>query len=259
MKNSFIYFLIILAMANAMQFSNEVKSFLVDNGLKHVTVWENSTTPSAQIKKLMLMLSQNATFYLRQSQIQHYSNLHTLFDADIQILIFNPEHDGIGDFLRVIQQTKVKSSILLATTKLIETEEEILGMWLGKIPNLFFYLAIPSEIKVGGAMLSWSQVISLRSGYIIDKLKFLNGSNTILEDYNLKGLKLTSISLPWMPFFTLEECDVNGTNCGIEKGYIKDYMEALSKDLNFTYNAYLEQGCGLSFLPRQISQGSVGR
>ena len=253
MKNYLVYFLIILAMANAMHLMNEVKSFLVDNGLKHVTLRENSTLPSAHMKKLMLILSQNATFYLRQSQIEHYTNLPTLFDADVQIFIFNPEQDGIGDFLHVIQQTKVKRSILLATAKLVETAEENLRMWLGRTPNLFFYLAISSEIRFGGAELSWSHVISLRSGYIIDKLKFLNGSYTILEDYNLKGLKLTSISLPWMPFFTLEECDVNGTNCGIQNGYIKDYMEALSKDLNFTYNAYLEQGCGLSFLPRQLS------
>ena len=253
MKNSLVYFLIILAMANAMQLMNEVKSFLVDNGLKHVTVWENSTTPSAQIKKLMLTLSQNANFYLRQSQMENFSNLPIIFDTDIHILTFNPEYDGIGEFLRVIQQTKVKRSILLTTMELVETEKETLRVWLDRIPNLFFYLAIPTEIRFGGAMMSWSQVISLRSGYIIDKLKFLNGSNTILEDYNMKGLKLTSISLPWMPFFTLEECDMNGTNCGIQNGYIKDYMEALSKDLNFTYNAYLEQGCGLSFLPRQLS------
>ena len=76
----------------------------------------------------------------------------------------------------------------------------------------------------------------------MDRLKFLNGSNTILEDYNLKGLKLTTISLTWVPFLTLKECDENGTNCKIIYGYIKDYMDALSKDLNFTYDAYLEQG-----------------
>ena len=82
------------------------------------------------------------------------------------------------------------------------------------------------------------------TGHIMEELNFLKGSYTILENYNLKGLKLTSIALPWKPFLTIDECDENGTNCEIHYGYIKDYMDTLSKDLNFTYVSYLEQGSG---------------
>ena len=56
----------------------------------------------------------------------------------------------------------------------------------------------------------WYYVISLRSGHVIEPLAFDEGSYKIKEEYNLHGRKITSTSLTWDPFLSIEDCNEDG-------------------------------------------------
>ena len=70
----------------------------------------------------------------------------------------------------------------------------------------------------------------------VSDLKF-NQFGHVLENYNLKGMKILSNTLPWPPFFTIQNCDSEGKNCQTD-GFLADYMDALGQILNFTWESH---------------------
>ena len=231
-----------LSSANGAKWIHEVISFLNDNGLKHVTLLENLTAPSPYARKLASNLYERANFFLRHSSIEHYQEPVQTFDVDFQIFLFDPKHDGISNFLKAIERTKVKRSVLLLTRPWNMVSEEDFYKVLYKIPNLFFYEAAPLISSFHGKNLSWRQIITLQTGYTINEVKFEKNSYTIIEKFDLGGLKIRSISLTWAPFLTINECNYEGTDCEIQYGYLMDYMETLAQEHNFTLENYVDQG-----------------
>ncbi len=47
------------------------------------------------------------------------------------------------------------------------------------------------------------------------------------------------MSLPWLPYYDLQDCDHN-SEC-VASGYLKDYVDALAAELNFTYSNHLRE------------------
>ena len=231
-----------VATVNCQGWINEVEAFVKDNGLKHVTVVENSTRPSPYARKLASNLYEKADFFLRHSRLERYTELHQIFDVDVQIFLFDPKYEDIGYLLKVIQRTKVKRSILLLTRPWKAGSEDVFKSHLYDTPNLFFYVASPLDSSFQRASMSWHQVITLSTGYTINDLKFEDNSFTIKEEFDFKGLKMRSIALTWAPFFTINDCNDEGTDCAVHDGYLKDYIDALAKDLNFTFEGYTDLG-----------------
>ena len=228
--------------ANCQEWMSEVKSFLIDNGLKYVTLLGNSTIPSPYARKIISNLFEKADFHLRHSGIERYTELHQIFDVDVQIFLFDPKYDEIGYLLKVIQRTKVERSILLSTRPWKSATKKLFKSHLNDTPNLFFYVASPLDSSLNGALMSWQQVITLMTGYTINDLKFRRDSYTIKEQYDFNGLTVRSTSLTWAPFLTINDCNDDGTDCAIQYGYLMDYMDALAKDLNFTFESYIDLG-----------------
>ena len=205
--------------------------------MRYATLVDNSTKSISRTKNLILSMSRGANLYLRYSKVEDYAGVSQIFDTDVQVFVFNPECDDIDYFLHVVQETKVERSILLLT----KPWQDIEHVWMTHLvdkPNLLLYLAYLSE----GSVLYWHKVLTLKSGYTINELKFEKNSLKMIEDLNLNGLKISSISLSWPPFLTIDGCDEKGTNCKNHFGYLVDYLDALAKDLNFTYDSYKDLG-----------------
>ena len=235
---SLLYIFLLLESARCIQWLDEVLEFLDENGLKYATFVVNSTEHSPYMKEILLKAYKTSELYLRHSKLQDYTEHHT-FHVDAQIFLFDSDYDDIGSFLKVIQKMKVRRSILLAIKPWRGRQESVFQNELKETPNLLFYLASPSHELT---MMLWKQVITLSSGYAINELKFKECSYTVIEDFDLNGLKLTSISPPWPPFLYMDECDEEGAKCTVQYGYLVDYMDALAQALNFTYESFREPG-----------------
>lgn len=209
------------------------------SGLKYVTLLENSTLPSTYARKLHLEMPSNSPLYLRQLSIPDYSKDRHEQEVDILVLVFNPGSDEITHFINTIEDTKVRRCLLLIIGEWKDNEEDEFKRKLNMTQNLWFYLAHLSPENY----VMWMEVITLRTGYTINQLKFLNGSQQIKEDYNLNGLKVRATSLSWAPFLTIDNCNEEGLECAQYYGYLKDYMDAMATELNFTYDTYKDLGC----------------
>jgi hypothetical protein len=72
---------------------------------------------------------------------------------------------------------------------------------------------------------------------------------TILEDYDLNVLTIYYIALDWEPFATFKDCNSVGKECS-SSGYLIDYINILSKELNFTYEAHSDPDSDWGVLPK---------
>jgi hypothetical protein len=77
-------------------------------------------------------------------------------------------------------------------------------------------------------------VVMLKMGSAVMNLKFDGNTSVIVEDYDLQGIQIRSISLPWAPYLMQSGCTKDGTGCANE-GYLIDYMDISAKQYNFTY------------------------
>ncbi len=60
----------------------------------------------------------------------------------------------------------------------------------------------------------------------------------LIQGYDLQGLEVTSSTLSWAPFLTIDDCDETGRNCKKNFGYLGDYMEFIAGAMNFTLVSY---------------------
>lgn len=143
---------------------------------------------------------------------------------DLHLFICNLQKDDIKSFLLAMSMLPVRSSILYTTSQWSKSEETLVEAQLqGLAKQSMFYLAVPSTSGV-----NWYQVLTLRSGYAMNKLQFFWESSKIIEDYDLNGLTIYSIALDWEPFATFKGCNSEGKECS-SSGYLIDFVDILSK------------------------------
>ena len=204
------------------------------SGLKFVTLLENSSLPSTYAQKLS-----RSSLYVRQRPIAGYNRDFHEHEVDILLLLFYPGCDEINQFVSAIEETKVRRSLLVINGSWKDKEKDHFKSNLEKMQNLWFYLA---HVSADNNVI-WKEVITLQTGYTMNQLSFLNGSLKAKDDYNLNGLRVRATSLTWAPFLTIDDCNEEGLECAQYYGYLKDYMDAMATELNFTYDTYKDLGC----------------
>jgi hypothetical protein len=223
----------------------EMQMFLADNGFKYVTVIENSTTPSATKSKMSWAIVKGRTSYIQSVTMNEYRERYTFQFHDVQVFTVEFQKDYFHTLLQVITQAPVQSSVICIKSVWGDSEVAELKNALNEFKHdSLFYLAVSSEHNI-----KWYQVITLKSGYAMTKLKFSLASFQIIEDYDLNGLTIYSISLSWGPYLTFEDCNEVGNNC-TNYGYLKDYTDVIAKKLNFTYESQREVNEDWGSLPK---------
>ena len=74
----------------------------------------------------------------------------------------------------------------------------------------------------------------IKMGSAVKKITFQSGTLRILETYELGGIQIQSMSLPWSPYLVQDNCQANGITCDSE-GYLIDIVEMAGRLFNFTY------------------------
>ena len=166
---------------------------------------------------------------------KYINEMHQM-NVDCQVILFDLKKDDLQLVMGLVSETKVARSILLLKDPWTADEEQKMTNILathGK--NSFFYISVPLTSNSQRSF-SWFQIITTISGYSKSELLFWGNTMKIEEDFDLQGLRLNSISLSWQPYLNMEEC--NGHICSHQSGYLKDYMDILSKEFNFTYESF---------------------
>ena len=210
---------------------DDVGTFCRNNGFFYIT---GSTFDGFMTKELQKVFEvfKGTKIRLRalpEDQIKSSMEFHL---DDFLVVSNGPSNSDIFQLeLEAIKLRKVKKSLLLIPhqideRKLLEELESMQG-------SAFFYV-----VYEGAEKTEFKQVISLfnNTKTVILDIKF-NHFGHIIEDYNLQGSKIFSNTLPWAPYFMMEECDENGKNCK-NSGFLADYMDSLGFVLNFTWESH---------------------
>ena len=204
----------------------EVQKFLVDNGHRYVNIVLHSTK-SEWSRFRPKDVAYARTMVGNRDRVDQSNNVFHVF-------ICGPNQDNLRENLEIIAERKNGMSLLLLDRSWSQTQMQALQLVLRSLEEarIFFYVGISSA---SDEPMIWYQVISLKSGSAISELNFHPNSRRIIESYDLQGLQITSTSLTWAPFYTIDDCNEYGLQCKTAYGYLNDYMNLLADKLNFTY------------------------
>jgi hypothetical protein len=190
-------------------------------------------------------VAKGGSSYLQTSTISKYVQKYVFQFVDLHVFIVDVLKDKVQTLLNAVSHRPVRLSIVVLKTLWMDSEMTIFknNLYRFKLDSQF-YLVVPSENGV-----TWFQVITLKSGYSMTELRFSRNTLQIIEDYDLNGLTITSISLSLAPYLTLENCDQSGKNCTVY-GYLKDYADVLAKQFNFTYESHKDVNGDWGVLPK---------
>jgi hypothetical protein len=226
--------------------------FLNDNGFKYIYLVENSTSlstllSSSSVTKVNMAwtILRGGTSYMQALTMDEYIKTYIFKFQDVVVFIMDINKDNITTFLHAITQAPMRSSILCIKSIWTDSQESYFKRTLNKLKlDSLFYLAVSRKHKV-----KWYQVITLKSGYAMTELKFSLDTFQIIEDYDLNGLTIYSISYSSTPYIALQDCDQDGKQCK-SSGYLKDYTDVIAQQLNFTYESHSQVDGDWGILPQ---------
>jgi hypothetical protein len=251
-----VTFLLIISCKTAISqtIQEGVQRFLDNNGFKYISLIENSSLPSETNVKMTRAIVKGGTSFMQSMTLYKYLETYTFTFLGTHIFILDVEKDNVDTFLQAITKAPVRSSVICV--KSVWTDKEKAN-FQSSLKNhgldAFFYFVVMSEHDF-----TWYQIITLKSGYAMTNLKFYPGSFQMVEDYDLNGLTIYSISLNSLPYLTMEDCDEDGKHCNTY-GYLKDYADVISQKLNFTYESHKQVDGDWGSLPKSGPYNRSGK
>ena len=238
--------------------TSELAIFLKDNGCNYVTVvWTKDTRNKQRIAHVRTPYEEDGLaeeIFMKTSK--------AMYTRIINAGLIEYRNEGFNIFpitlkkkqvlnitMRDIGATRVQHSLVVATETWSKSD---LGMFLEFVKqddqDLMFYLVIPSA----GDGVSWYQILTMRSGIVINRIDFVAGSRLIKnQNFNLQGLHISAIT-SLSPAFGLSSLDgcmtIHETDiviCEQLEGYFSDMIPLLQRELNFTYDLFLEHNWGM--------------
>ena len=201
--------------------------FCSSNGSRFVSFLKNTT--NHEKKNILKEANRNEirSRFLSSAKIEQ--NIEVFTDT---IVIFNEADFDLENSLKLIQSRKILKSILVLKEDRMDTLRTYIEN--AKSSSLFYLLSF-NETN-----LNWYQVFILKDLFttdiVINELEF-DSLGRVVENYDLKGIKIHTNTMDWIPFISLADCDKRGMNCNSYGSYV-DLMNFWARDFNFTWEAH---------------------
>ena len=201
--------------------------FCSSNGSKFVSFLKNTTNHDK--KNILKEASRNEirSRFLSPAKIEQPIEAFT-----DMLVVFNDADFDLENSLKLIQSRQILKSILVLQEDRMDTLK--IYMENAKSSSLF-YLVLFNETD-----LIWYQVFILKDLFtteiVINALKF-DTFGRVMENYDLKGIKILTNAMDWIPFISLVDCNEKGMNCN-SYGSLVDLMNFWARDFNFTWDVH---------------------
>ena len=213
--------IIALFILEACAMSSGVQQFLLENGHHHIDIFYNSSDWRGFALR---------NVFISRMPLEQVNKGHK---HSFGVFIYKNEKDDLAGWLLAINQRPIKMSLLILSEPWSIEELNLMKEHLMKLQSAtIFYITMPT---VNHTDMTWHQMISLRSGSALKQLKFFENSSKIVETYDMNGLEITSSSLTWAPYLTIDDCNEHGLECAKNYGYLIDLMDKLAIQFNFTF------------------------
>ena len=234
-------FLFILFFSSKIQanFYYDVAVFCKNNGLNYLTIsslphLSNITNPMVrEINQQFLPFRQLSFDQVYEHYELYQDSLLLMAESDLL-----KDEESLQPYLSIITISKIKRGILVFTTPFSQEHEILLDQMVNFITENALFYVIYQEIDTYKT--KYKQAITVRTAsFGVTNPIELNQFGHVIENYDLKGLKIWSNTLSWAPFFTIENCDEEGQNCD-HYGFYHDHMEAMGKLTNFSFESHTD-------------------
>ena len=229
-----------------------VLEFCKNNGKRHLNVLtldKQDLNVQITAKDLSFMAKSKDGIYTRNVKpIDDRIDLQLMnfYQDSLVILASATDTTYWNKYVEMMTHTKIMSSMIVMIGDMGQEKVEVMKSSLEKLAtNSFFYWVYTSDGH--GSELLWNQVLTLDhyDHIVTNRLAFNPANGIILEDYNLQGLHLVSMTLSWAPYLTVSNCregkHPKGPNKNCEtSGYLHETMNIFSKVLNFTWESHNE-------------------
>ena len=252
-----IVVLVLLSNTAHADFYMDVAKFCHMNGLNYISL---SSSPYlrdethqmiAGLWNHGLMVRQNSFDNVRKSYVLDGAGclekkvvcpLDTQLYQDTIVLMAKSDQlkneESFQSYLSLIAISKVKRGLIIFTTPFSAEHKSLLNDMIDALDaNSLFYIAYKDAIT---SKTKYMQVITIRRAGrgILNDVK-VTRMGQIIENYDMQGLKIMSLTLPWAPFFTIKNCDSEGKNCEMY-GFYGDLMTEMGRVMNFTWDSHAD-------------------
>ena len=235
---TFVFLLSLPINAKTHSIVDEVVNVLSANGLRRITIVYHQNgghsvmvTSDHLLPSLLDALSKSREFYMRAVSANEYDKVS---QEDFHIFPSISLSNNLSELAKVVSKTKVKMSLVVLDGK-NQNVVDLCEAFAKRKQNFFFYAVTVFEKE-----LQWFQVVTMKTGYSINKIQFLEHMVIDEAHFDLKGLKIRSLYIPWKPYVLVSDCEnVNMEGCQVE-GFTVDVVDLIAKQLNFTYGSTKE-------------------
>ena len=221
-----------------------ILEFCENNGKRHLNIFTlDGQDPDVYMAKedIFHLAKEKNSLYTRNVILmdeEPTSELLKFHQDSLMILASSYDSTNWEEYVQMMTNTKIMSSVLVMVGELSPDKINAMKSLLENVgKNSFFYWVY----RQPGNELTWNRVLTIDnySKYVINPLTFDPVTGVIVEDYNLQGLNIVSMTLSWAPFFTVENCKEGNKKCE-SSGYLQETMDILAKNLNFTWESHEE-------------------
>ena len=167
-----------------------IQEFVKDNEHHKIDIFYNS--------------SQQQLLFIKDAFVArlHMKNIEKAHQDSFGIFVFDSAKDELVSYLTAIMQRQIKMSLLVISEPWDNEQTDSIKKHLMDLQvTTYFYILMPTSTS--GDM-TWHNIISLKSGCAINNLTFEENSTRIIETFDLQGLQITSTSLTWPPYLTID-------------------------------------------------------
>ena len=211
----------------------KVVEFLSANGHTSIIIapHQNNFGTDLFTLKLHRELLKCGKFYTNVVSMSEYEDV---IQRGFHVLSPKLLNNNLSKVMNIVSKTRVKMSLLVLEEKTLDIKK-LSKIFAESKKNMFFYVVAIVEKE-----LHWFQVITLRTGFSINKIQFLE--HMVIDDsyFNLNGIRVRSLDLDWVPYVWVSNCKNDYNEWCSVKGFNVDMVDLIAEQLNFTYASTME-------------------
>ena len=246
----FCIFLGLFCWVHGNPLANKFVKIASTNGKNHLAIYIDG--PDDQmVAELALQVRAEAQRYHMTVQInpeKHEYHKHTT--------VMISSTDNWAKTLTQISDTKAMTSFLIVAN--VTDEENFMNAFSQKIANhsesSYFYLVL--DLPSGA---SWRKVITVKNVFfpVINPLRF-DDQQYIIEEYDMQGMTIRSMTLDWEPFLKQGNCDRFGEKCEAT-GVLRDMIGLMEDYYNFTMEYTMDLDGNWGTTPEELPANVSGK
>ena len=222
------------------------------NGMKYLVFYSmEDNNPGSDLFLKSALRESKVLKSLRSRRLYHpqFEKGGTLdYHHDNLVVVTSSDVISLKSGLKLISETKIMTAILLIIAPINDTKLDEIEVCVRHLSrNFYFYLMFMNQLHAQPVL---NRVISLQNNpkIIMQQVNLHTWAQTRAR-YDMDGIHLKCLTLPWPPYIDLIDCNSSTSYECNSIGYLPDIFRILENRLNFTWHCDAEPNNDWGVIP----------